>query len=60
MLDKYLDLARGLKKFGNVMVIPIAVGAPGKKIPKNLEKTGWIGDQSKNEDHPDHSSVKIF
>ena len=36
-LDKYLNLARELKKLWNMMVIPIVVEAFGT-VPKNLEK----------------------
>ena len=49
-MDKYLDLARELKKLLNmsVKVIPIVVGALGT-VPINLEKkTGGSGNQRKN------------
>ena len=36
-MDKYLDLARELKKLWNITVIPIVVGALGT-IPKGLVK----------------------
>ena len=41
-LDKYLNLARELKKLCNmkVMMIPIVVGAFGT-VPKGLEKRLW-------------------
>ena len=42
-----------------VTVIPIVIGALGT-FAKNLEKTtGEIGNQMKNRDYRDHSSVKI-
>ena len=49
-MDKYLDLARELKKLWNmrVKVIPIVVGALGT-VPINLEKkTGGSRNQTKN------------
>ena len=59
---KYLDIAGELKKLWNmrVEVISIVLGALGM-ISKDLgeKKTIGIGDQSKNRDHPDHSTVKI-
>ena len=56
-IDKYWDLAWGLKKLWNmkVTVIPIVVGALGKS-PKVWKKE--IGNQRKNQDHPNYSSVK--
>ena len=48
-MDKYLDLARELKKLWNmnVKVILIVVGALGT-VPKSLEKIGKSGNQRKN------------
>ena len=41
------------------MVIPIITGAFGA-VPKDLEKkNGGIGNQRKNQDHPEHSNAKI-
>ena len=36
--DKYLDLARELKKPWNLKVVPIVIGALGT-VPKGLEKS---------------------
>ena len=48
-IDKYLDLARELKKLWNMTVISIVVGAFGT-ISKGLEKeTGKTGDQRNNQ-----------
>ena len=62
-IEKYLDLARGLKKLWNmkVTVISIVVGALGM-ISKglDLQRTGRIENQKKkNQDHLDHSAVEI-
>ena len=53
-INKYLDLARELKKLGNMKVtmIPIVVGMLGKE-------TWRIGNQKKNWRHTDHSTVKL-
>ena len=55
--DKYLDLARELKKLWNmkVMGIPIVVCAP-QRICK---ETGRLGNKRINGDHPDNSISKI-
>ena len=46
-INKYLDLARELKKLWNmrVKVIPIVVGALGTVPPKIGKKTGGTGNQ---------------
>ena len=55
-IDKYLDLARKLKKLwnGSVTVIPTIIVVLGT-IPKSLEekKTGGIGNQKKSRDRSD-------
>ena len=57
MIDKYLDLARELKKLQNIKttVVPNIVGVLGM-IPK---VTGGIIDQKKDQNHTDHSIVEI-
>ena len=41
------------------MVIPVVIGTLGM-LPKSTGKnTKGIGDKRKNQDHPDHSTVKI-
>ena len=60
-MDKYVDLARELKKLLNmkVMVISVLVGAL-RTVTKMTEKEpGWTGDQKKNQDNLDHSTVEI-
>ena len=59
-IDRYLDLARKLKKLWKfkVMVIQILVGVP-EMLPKSLEKKpGVIGDQ-KNWDYTNYSIIMI-
>ena len=57
--DKYLDLARELRKLLNirVTVIPIVIGALGT-IPKGLEKD-WKGWKSTNRHHLHNNIVEI-
>ena len=59
--DKYLDLARELKKLWNmkVTVVPIVVDALGTVPPKSGKETGETQDQRKNKDHPDHSTLNM-
>ena len=65
-MDQYLDFARELNRLLSmkVTVIPI-VDKALKQTPWSsrqllqLEKTVWTENQSFNEDHPDHSTVKI-
>ena len=49
-IDKYLDLARELKKLCNIkmMVIPIVVGALETVLKGLKQETGRIGDHRKN------------
>ena len=59
--DKYLDLARELRKLWNmvVTVIPTVIGALGT-VPQRLEKKAErVGNQRTNWDYPDNSIVKI-
>ena len=49
-INKYLDLARELKKEWRVMVIPGVVSGLGKK-------TEGTGDQRKNLDHPNQITI---
>ena len=60
--DKYLDLARELKKKlrnMGVTLILIIIGALGT-VPKGLEKRlRGIGNQRKNQYHPDYSIAEI-
>ena len=53
-IDKYLDVAKDLKKMLNskVTMILIIHGALGKAI-------GGIGSQKKNGDHPNNRTFKI-
>ena len=51
-IDKYLDLAQEKLWNMRVTVIPIVVGALGKK-------TGVNENQRKNQNHANHSIVKI-
>ena len=55
--DKYLDLARVLKKLWNMKVImtPAVNGVLGT-IPKGA---GRVGNRRTNQDHPNYSIVKI-
>ena len=59
--DKYLDLARELRKLWNMMmtVIPIIVGALGTAPQKLGKGTRKIGNQRKNHDHPNYSIAEI-
>ena len=58
-LDKYLDIAKEPKNKTVENVAGIVVGALGL-VPKNSEKkTGGIGNQRKNRDHPDNSIFNI-
>ena len=59
MRDKYLDLAKELKRQMNmrVTVIPTAVGVL-RTVSKGLEKkSGVIENQRENQDYPDYSIV---
>ena len=60
-IDEYLDLAREMKKLSKMKMteLPIVAGAL-RSILKNLEKRlRDTGNQRKNQNYPDHSSVKI-
>ena len=59
--DKYLYLARELKKVWNirVTVIPIAIGVLGMILKGLGKKIGGIGNQKKNRDIPVYSIVEI-
>ena len=59
--DKYLDLARGLKKLWNkkVAIIPIAIGAP-RTVTKSINKgTGGLGNKRTGRDYSNYSIVEI-
>ena len=57
-MHKYLDLARELKTYWN-MIVTVIVGALGNGSPKGVKKDfGRTGDQRKNLHHPDHSTVE--
>ena len=57
-IDKYLDLARELKRLWNmkVTVIPIVVGTFGTNTQRPGKETG---DQRKSWDHPNHRTAEI-
>ena len=57
--DKYLDLARELKKLWNmpVTIIPIVIGAFGT-VTKRLLKTRGLGGWRTSGDHPNDSIVE--
>ena len=58
-IEKYLELAREQRKLKNMKVIAIVVGKL-EMILKGLEKRLWgTGDQRKNWDQPNHSTVNI-
>ena len=59
--DKYLDLARKLRKLWNlrVTIIPIVIGALGT-IPKGLKKdSGKVENRGMNRDNPDYCIIEI-
>ena len=61
LVDKYLDIAREMKKLWNMRetILPIVVGALGT-IPKGLVKgVGKVGNQRTRRDHSNYSSVNI-
>ena len=57
--DKYLDLARELKKLWNmkVSIIPIVIGALGT-VTKELVH-GRLENKSTSRDHPNYSIIEI-
>ena len=55
-IDKYLDLARELKKNWNMVM---SVDGEFGTVARGLKKTGEFGNQRKNSDHPDYSIVNI-
>ena len=59
--DKYLDLARELKKPWNMKVIeiPIAVGAYWNNPQRTGKGTRRLGNKRKSGHHPDYSFIKI-
>ena len=59
--DKYLDLARELKKLWNmkVTVIPIVIAALGTVTKETGTITGGLGNKSMNGDHPNYSIAEI-
>ena len=58
--DKYLDLARELKKLWNmkVIVIPIVIGSLGSHQKIGIG-TGRFGNKRTSGDHPNYSIIKI-
>ena len=60
-IDKYLELARELKKLWNMKAPVVSVVAGALEMdPKDSAKgTRRIGNQRKNCDYPDHSIVEI-
>ena len=59
--DKYLDLARKLKKLGNmkVTVIPIVIGALGTVTKGFGTRTGGLRNNGTGEDFPNNSIIEI-
>ena len=59
--DKYLDLARELKKLWNikVTVISIVIGTLSTVIKRIGTGTGGLGNKRTGEDHPNYSIVEI-
>ena len=57
--DKYVDFAIELKTLG-VTVMPILIEALGMVLKMLGKKTVGTGNQKKNQEDPDHSSVKMF
>ena len=58
--DKYLDLARELKKLWNVQVIiiPIVIGAFGTVTKRITKGTGGLGNWRTSGDHPNYYIVE--
>ena len=58
--DKYLDLARGLKKLWNrkVTIIPIVIGAFGAVTKGLLKGSGRFGSWRSSGDHPNNSAIE--
>ena len=60
--DKYVDLAREMKKLWNmkVTIIPIVIGAHGT-VTKGLvgTRTGGVGNNRTSGDHPNCNIVEI-
>ena len=58
--DKYLDLARELKKLGNmkVTIVPIVIGALGTITKGLLKKPGKLGIRRTGRDYPNDSIAK--
>ena len=59
--DKYLDLARELKKLWNMKVrlIPIVSGTLGT-VTKGLIKNEGLGNKRTSGDHPNYSIIQII
>ena len=57
MTDKYLDLARELKKLWNIKVtiVPIVIGALGTLTKGSLKGPGGFGSWRKGRDYPNDS-----
>ena len=58
--DKYLDLAREIKKLWNMQVTvkPIVIGAFGTEIKRLLKGTGGLGSWRTCGDHPNYSIIE--
>ena len=59
--DKYLDLARELKKLWNmkVTVISITVDVLGTILKRFVQETGRLGNRRTSKDDTDYSIIKI-
>ena len=60
-MDKYLDLARELKKLWNMkgMFIPIVIGALGTDAEGLLKGTGGLGNKRTSGDHLNYCIIEI-
>ena len=59
--DKYLDLARGLKKLWNmkVAIVLIVIGALGTVTKDLVQMTGGLGNKRTSGDHPTYCIIEI-
>ena len=59
--NKYLDLARELKKVRNmkVTIVPILIAAFGTVTKGLLKKTGELGNMRTSGDHPNYCIIEI-
>ena len=58
--DKYLDLARELKKLWNmkVKIIPIVTGVFGTVTKRIIKGTGGLGNKRTSGDYPNYSIIE--